>query len=321
MNRRSFFLSAALLPLTARLAHSSDFPKRNIKVVVPFDVGGTVDPVMRLLAEQLSRRAGSSLVVENKGGAGGTIGATAVAREKADGYTLLGASNAMSVAEAMFKTLPWSVSNDFKFIANIGEVPLAILANNEQVLAKTIPELVAVAKEKPGVLTYGSAGVGSTAHLAGEMFCLAAGIEMTHVPFKGAGPASAGLMSGAVDLLFAGATAAGPVVDSGRGRMLAVTGKSRAPQMPDVPAVSESFEGYTVSTWLGLAGPAGLPADIAATIALWIQDSLADEAFAERLKGLGVVPEYLDGEGVAALAAREVADFRQIIASAGIAQI
>lgn len=238
----------------------SEYPNRPVTLIVPFPAGGVTDVVARELADGLSKSFGHAFVVENRAGAAGNIGTQAVARSKADGYTLgVLAVSSISIAPYVYRAPGFSVEKDFVPIALLVKTPGVILANSKAPY-NSVQELVAYAKRKPGSITYASVGVGSLPHLAAEMFARAAEVRITHVPYKGAGPAMSDLLGGHVDLSFESSlVTAVQNLGSGRIKALGITGRDRVDVLPDIPTLVESgFRGFEVEGWFGLFGPSGL---------------------------------------------------------------
>ena len=235
------------------------YPTRPIKIVVPFAPGGTTDMLARLVGQRLTQSWGQPVVVENKPGAGATLGADIVAKSAPDGYTLLMGAAHHTIAQKVYAKIPYQFDRDFAPITMVAMVPNMVVINSD-VPAKTIGEFITLAKSQPGKFNYGSAGAGTAHHLIGEMFKMRAGVELIHVPYKGSAPAVADLLSGQVQLMFDTVTSGLPQVKAGKLRALAVTTAKRSSAMPDVPALAESaLPGFDVGTWFGLLAPAGTP--------------------------------------------------------------
>ncbi len=234
-------------------------PARPIKIVVPFAPGGTTDMLARLVGQRLTQSWGQPVVIENKPGAGATLGADIVAKSAPDGYTLLMGAAHHTIAQQVYAKIPYHFDRDFAPITMVAMVPNMVVVNSE-VPAKNIAEFIALAKTQPGKLNYGSAGAGTAHHLIGEMFKLRAGVDLVHVPYKGSAPAVADLLSGQVQLMFDTVTSGLPQVKAGKLRALAVTTAKRSSAMPDVPSLSETaLPGFDVGTWFGLLAPAATP--------------------------------------------------------------
>ncbi|MCD0502831.1 tripartite tricarboxylate transporter substrate binding protein [Bordetella petrii] len=254
---------AVAASLLAPAAAQAAYPDKPVKIVVPFSAGGIVDSVARLLGEKLAARYGQPFVIENRSGAGGAIGTDYASKAAADGYTLLLVSPSHAVAPTLQKTVKWNPVRDFKAIAGFGIVPNVIVVH-PSVPAQTMAELIALAKKSDPPLTYATAGVGTSNHLAGELLAQEAKIPLTHVPYKGQSDALNDLLAGRVTLMPLTAALAMPHVQSGKLRALAVTTAKRASALPDLPTVAEAggLPDYAVGTWFGLVAPAGTPAPV-----------------------------------------------------------
>jgi tripartite-type tricarboxylate transporter receptor subunit TctC len=256
-------LAASLLAAAAPLpVGAQDYPTRPVKVIVPFSPGGAVDGPMRIVAQELSKRWGQQVVVENKPGAGATIGTDIVAKSAPDGYTLLLASQTNAISATLYKTLPYDPIADFSPITLIGREP-GVLVVNPKVPVTTLQEFVAYVKARPGQVDYASSGNGSGQHLFMAMLAAKTGMKLVHIPYKGSGQATADLLGGQVAASIPGTAGMVGHIKSGKLRPLAVTGATRSPQLPDVPTVSESgVAGYQAYVWMGLLAPKGTPATI-----------------------------------------------------------
>ncbi len=286
--RLAIFCLAIVPALTATNVRAAEYPVRPIKLVVPYAPGGPTDVLGRLVADFLARDLKVATVVENKAGAQGAIGAEAVARAEPDGYTLFVAAASIIVLNPMlYKKLPYDPVRDFKMLALVTDLPV-VMEVHPSVPAKTVAEFVAWAKQNPGKLNFGSAGTGGTIHLAGEMFKQIAGIDMIHVPYKGAGPALTDLLSGNIQVMFDTLSTALPPIKSGLLRPLGVSSTERSPDLPDVPTIAESgYPDYRVSVWYGIAAPAKVPEDIAQKVSASLDRALNDDAFRAALEKIG----------------------------------
>ena len=274
------------LALLAGGAAAQPYPSRPVRVIVPFAPGGATDIIARLVAQKLADRLGQSVVVENKPGAGTTIGNAEVAKAKPDGYTLLFAPTPFVISQVVYPTLPYDPQKDFAPVSLLAVSPF-ILVVNAAFPAKSTAELVAIAKAKPGTVTFASAGNGTVPHLAGELFKLRAGIDIVHVPYKGGGPAIVDLVSGQVPMMFATPIEVSQHVQSGRLRVLGTTSLARLAAMPDVPTLSESgYPDFEVLSFFGVLAPAGTPPEIvnrvAADLAAVMEMSDVRERFAQQ---------------------------------------
>ena len=258
---RQVLVACAALVL-AYQAYAQNYPVRPLRLVVPFSAGGAADVPGRILTQKLSETLGHQVVVDNRPGAGSTIGAELVAKAPPDGYTLLTISNTHFVSAALYKKLAYDAVNDYSPVTQVTSAPNVIVVH-PSLPVKTVKELIALAKAKPGKIDYASSGNGSTQHLTGALFCKMAGIEMTHIPYRGSGPVTADLLSGQVTVGFPGIAGMLQHIKAGKLRALAVTSAKRSPELPDLPTVAQAgVKGYDVTAWFGVAGPKGVPRDI-----------------------------------------------------------
>ena len=254
--------AAVAAAIFAQAAGAQNYPNRPLRLVVPFSAGGAADVPGRILTQKMSEALGHQVVVDNRPGAGSTIGADQVAKAPPDGYTLLTISNTHFVSAALYKKLPYDSVSDFAPVTQVTSAPNIIVVH-PSLPAKTVKELIALAKAKPGKIDYASSGNGSTQHLTGALFTKMAGIEMTHIPYRGSGPATADLLSGQVTVGFPGIAGMLPQIKAGKLRALAVNGAKRSPELPQVPTVAEAgVKGYDVTAWFGIVAPKGTPRDI-----------------------------------------------------------
>ena len=261
-------LLAASAAIAAGTAFAQAWPARQVRLIVPFAAGGTTDVVARIVGQKLGESWGQSVVIENRGGAGGNVGADVVAKAQNDGYTLLMASGSiLTVNPHMYKRMPFDAQKDFTPITSVATGPMLVVVH-PSVQADSIKALISLAKAKPGSLSFGSAGVGSQVHMAGENFANAAGIDVVHVPYKGESLGLNDLVAGQIQMMVGNIAAAAPFVGAGKLRALAVTGKTRSAMLPNVPTVAESgLPGFENTGWFGLVAPAGTPADVVNKIA------------------------------------------------------
>ena len=291
LSRRTCMLAAAATVAGAvawPVAAQSSYPSRPIVMVVPQAAGGTNDIVGRLVSQKLGEKLGVSTVVENRAGAGGNIGTQAVAKAPKDGYTLLMTiSSSQAINPALYKSPGFDPVADFKPISLIGSVPNVLLAY-PAFPAKTMPELLALAKAQPGTFQYASAGNGTLNHLLGEMLNQMAGIQLQHVPYKGVAPALNDVLGGQLPLLFGSLPSTLQYIKSGKLRALAVSSPARSPALPDVPTIGEFVPGYSGTLWIGLYAPAGVPQEALSRLETGMHQALADKELRDKLVAQGV---------------------------------
>jgi len=268
---------AAVLCGGAR-AQGGNWPTRPVNMIVPFPAGGGTDAFARPLSAQFSKVTGQTLVIDNRGGAGGTVGASIAAKAQPDGYTLFMGAVHHAIAPSIYPKLDYDIEKDFVPLMLLANVPQVVVVNPKRVTATTLQEFVAAAKRNPGKLNYGSAGSGTSHHLAGELFKLQTGTFITHIPYRGAGPALSDLIAGNVDLMFDGLGSSAQHIKGGRIKALMVAGAKRNPAFPDVPCAAEvGLPDYTVTTWYGVWAPKGTPADMQARIVDEMKKALATD--------------------------------------------
>jgi tripartite-type tricarboxylate transporter receptor subunit TctC len=304
---------AALLAGPARAA----YPERPIRLIVPFPPGGAVDPVARVIAQALGERIGQSIVSINRGGGGGSLGMDEAAKAAPDGYTIVLDHSGMAYMPGIYRNLPFDPVKDFAAIID-AVAGFYMLGVTPSLPVKSVADLVAYGKANPGKLTFGSAGIGSTLHLAGELFKRETGIDMLHVPYKGAGPAIKDLISGEIKLMFAPATAMLPFAGGDKIRVLAVTSTKRSSFAPDLPAVAETVPGFEIVGWYGLAAPAGTPRAQIDRINAETNGALKSPDVIARLRTLGYAPTGGTPEQAEARIKSDVARWTKIIKDAGI---
>jgi len=323
MKSRVVALSLATLltaaPAFAQGGAAAGYPDHPVRVIVPFAPGASTDILARLAADELSRRLGQSFVVENVGGAGGTIGTLQVVRAKPDGYTIVAATpGPITISPVAQKEIPYDVNTDLAAVTMIAGGPGALVVRKDSPY-KTLKDLVAAGKAKPGSLSFGSAGVGAFSHLSSELFVSLAGIKAVHVPYKGTGPALIDLLGGRLDWCMEYFPALQKQIDSGELRALAVTTPERFPLRPDIPTMAEAgVPGYEGSAWVGLMVPAATPKDIVDKLQHAMAQALRDPAVTARINGMGVVPGGQSPAEFAAFMSAERARYKKVVDATGI---
>ena len=309
--------AGALLLLAAPLSMAQAWPARPIRLVVPFPPGGLIDNMARLVGNRLAQELGQPVVIDNKPGAGGNVGATEAARAPADGYTLLMASPALTISPAIYKNLPYQPSQ-LAPVALLGRVPNVLLVNPASGIGK-VQDLVGRAKAKPGQLNYASNGNGTSLHLSAELFKRRSETFITHVPYRGAAAAITALLSGEVDMMFDNLPSAIGQIQAGKLRALAVTTAQRSSALPDVPTLAEAgMDGFNVSAWFGVAAPAGLPAPVATRLADALQKVVQQPEVAAAMQRQGADPAFMDAASAAAALNADAAQWKQVAAFAKI---
>lgn len=309
--------AGALLLLAAPLSMAQAWPARPIRLVVPFPPGGLIDNMARLVGSRLSQELGQPVVIDNKPGAGGNVGAAEAARATADGYTLLMASPALTISPAIYRNLPYQPSQ-LAPVALLGRVPNVLLVNPASGIGK-VQDLVSRAKAKPGQLNYASNGNGTSLHLSAELFKRRSETFITHVPYRGAAAAITALLSGEVDMMFDNLPSAIGQIQAGKLRALAVTTAQRSSALPDVPTLAEAgMDGFNVSAWFGVAAPAGLPAPVATRLADALQKVVQQPEVAAAMQRQGADPAFMDAASAAAALNADAAQWKQVAAFAKI---
>jgi tripartite-type tricarboxylate transporter receptor subunit TctC len=271
-------------------AHAQTYPSKPVRIIVPFSPGGATDIVTRILAQKLTEAWGQQVVADNRAGASGNIGAELAAKAPPDGYTLFMTSGSIVTAnQHMFRKLNWNPEKDLVAITNVASGP-QIIAIHPSFPAKSVKDLIAVAKAKPGAITFGSAGVGTQTHLAAENFIHSAGINVIHVPYKGEGPAIVDLVAGQIIFVTPNLSAAIGFVQQGRLRALGVTSRKRSSQLPDVPAIAETLPGFENLGWFGLMAPAGTPATVIEKVYRDTAKALEGADLRKRFEDIGMGP-------------------------------
>jgi tripartite-type tricarboxylate transporter receptor subunit TctC len=311
-------IAGVLLAACAAAASAQSFPSKPIRIVVPFPPGGTTDVLARAAAQKLSDTLGQPAVVDNRPGAGGNIGAELVAKSPPDGYTLLmGTVGTHAINPALYPKMPYDHIRDFAPVILVAGVP-NVLVINPSLPVNSVQELVAYARANPGKLNFASSGSGTSIHLSGELFKTAAGLSMTHVPYKGSAPALMDLIGGQVQLMFDNLPSALPQIKAGKLKALAVTSRERAPALPNVPTIAESgFPGFEASSWFGLLAPAGTPQPVIATINGEVAKWLASPDAKEKLLAQGANAAGGTPEDFAKHIAAETAKWQKVVKESG----
>ena len=314
--RRRILLAAALA--AAPLAAWAAFPERPLRLVVPFPAGGAADLMARGLAQHLGEQLGQQVVIDNRGGAGGTVACEIVARAPADGYTLLfGTMGTQAINPALYSKLRYDPLKDFAPIA-LTHITPRVLVVGPSVKARNVGELIALARAKAGQLTYGSAGNGSSSHLSGALFESLAGVDLVHVPYKGSAPLLTDLLAGRVDATFDSFTVYEEHIKSGRVRALAVTSRTRMAALPQVPTLAEAgLPGYEVSNWLGVLAPAGTPKEIVTALHAAVIRAVADAGMKRQLTALGIEPAASTPDEFSALIRSEIPKWARLVKASG----
>ena len=317
MNRAWHRALAACLIALPVLA-SAAFPDRPIRLIVPFPAGGAADTMARGMAQRLGAELGQQVIVDNRGGAGGAPAAEAAVKSPADGYTLFfGTMGTQAINPALYPKLRYDPLKDFAPIS-LTHITPRVLVVGPSVSARTVAELIALAKSRPGALTYGSAGNGSSSHLSGALFESLAGVDMVHVPYKGSSPLLTDVLAGRIDMTFDSYTVYEEHIRSGKVRALGVTSMARLGALPQVPTIAESgLKGYDVSNWLGVLAPAGTPRDVIATLHAALGRAMATPALQQQLVALGIEPTFGTPEAFTALMRSELPKWAAIVKRSG----
>jgi tripartite-type tricarboxylate transporter receptor subunit TctC len=320
-NITSLVLAIASLmasPLVGAQSAAQSFPNKPIRFVVPFPPGGGNDILARALAPKMSEILGQQVVIDNRAGAGGNIGADYVAKSPPDGYTIVIASNQVTMNPWIYSKLPFDIAKDFSPVAQIASVPM-LLAINPEVPAKNLKEFIALAKAKPGSLNYSTPGLGTPQHIAFEVFNFDAGVKVTHVPYKGTSPSIVDLIGGQVQATIGTMASLEQHVKTGKVRAIAVSTPQRSPTMPDVPTIEEGgLKGYNVPLWYSVLAPANTPKEIVAKISASIRDALRDPQTKAQLAKQGFVESYLDPAQMTALIKQDLTYWQKAIKNIGL---
>jgi tripartite-type tricarboxylate transporter receptor subunit TctC len=319
---RIFVLSlvfGSMTTATSQAQPAADYPNRPVRIIVNVTPGGGVDIATRLVAQKLSERLGQTFVVENRAGASGLIASEQVAKSPADGYTIMvGSQTTLAVAPALYKKFQLDVTKELTGMAMIGISPLVAVVNADSPI-KSIKDLIAEAKAKNGTMNFGSGGVGTTPHMAGELFAFNAGIKMVHVAYRGEAPGINDLLGGQIPFMFSNLSVVKGNVEAGKLRALAVTSAKRVPSLPNVPTIAETFPGFDAATWFVLVGPAGMPREAIMRINAETKKIVATTDFQQRLDGIGMFPDQdRTPDEINAYIKAEIAKWAKVIADAGV---
>lgn len=308
----------ALALLAAGSVQAADYPNKPIRFVVPFPAGGYSDVLARIFSQKLSENLGQPIIIENRPGASGNIGAEVVARTEPDGYTFLVTSTNLSTNPSLFKKLPFDPLKSFTHVSLISESPLLVVVH-PSTQVHSMKELIALLKAKPGQIRYGSSGIGTTPHLIGELIKISTGTNMKHVPYKGGGKATAAMLSGEIHVGFPYLAATLPHIKSGKLEVIAVTTKRRATALPQVPTIAESvLPEFNVSGWLGLTAPAGTPKEIISLFEREIAKVVQQKDFRDKFKSQGAEPVGSTSQTFTERIPVEIAKWKKVVTEAGI---
>ncbi len=312
-----FLLAALAVAAIGAAQAQSDWPAKPVRIVVPFAAGGTTDITARVIADELTKALKQSFIVDNKGGAGGNVGASEVARAAPDGYTfLMGTPGTQAINQFLYPKMPYDTAKDFAPVSFVVRVPNVLVAH-PSVGAKSLKELIAIAKQKPGALSYGSPGNGTTGHLSTELFKSRAGIFVTHIPYRGSGPMLLDLMSGQLQMAIDNLPSAMPHIKAGKLVALGVTGSQANAQLPDVPAIASVLPGYAAESWFVLMAPANTPAAIVSRVSSEVDKILKKPDVIERFKGLGAEPVGGTPEQLGQFISAETTKWSQVVKASG----
>jgi tripartite-type tricarboxylate transporter receptor subunit TctC len=316
---RDTLLTAALLLSCVTAALGQAYPVRPVRVIVPYTPGGGADVTTRVFTKAWSESTGQQFIVDNRGGANGNIGAELAAKSKPDGYTLLTAANTtVTINPSLYRQMPFDMIRDLAPVSMMGGQP-SVLIVHPALPVKNVKELAAIARARPSQLDYASAGTGSSSHIAAELFRMVAKIDITHVPYKGNGPAMADLLAGHVQLMFNNLAPSVPQVKAGKLRALAVTSEKRSSAAPDVPTMAEGgFPGVVFNLWVGLLAPAGTPADVIARLNAETAKAAQLRDVRERLLGEGTEPYTTSASEMGSIIREETARWAKVVKAAGI---
>ena len=319
MSVRPYLMAAAFATCVCGTVSAQQFPTKSVRMIVGFAPGGGTDIVGRIICAKLTELYGQSFIVDNRAGATGTIGADLMAKAAPDGYTIMmGHVNSHGIAPNLFKKLPYDAQRDFAMVAHVGYVP-NVLVVHPSIPAKNVAELVNIAKAKPGALNYASSGVGSTQHLAGELFQLISGTKIVHVPYKGSGPAVVDLLAGHVSMNFDTMPPVLPHIRSGKMRALALTTPQRSPQLPQTPTMVEAgMKGFEMTNWYGVMAPAKTPRDIVTRLNTEINKIMAMPDAKAKLEEAGTQLNPMTPEQFATFLGNEIVKYAKLVKASGV---
>jgi tripartite-type tricarboxylate transporter receptor subunit TctC len=318
MLRTLVVIAFATVALSSGAQAQDNWPQRQVTVVVPFGAGGTTDMFARIFAQKMQEKHGTPFIVENRAGAGGNIGAAAVAKAPKDGYTLLvGTVSTHAINPFIYKSTGFDAEKDYQPVTLIARLP-NLLAVNPKVPAKDVAEVIEYVKKNPGKLNYGSSGAGTSTHLASELFQMMTGTKMSHVPYRSSGDVMNNLIGGHIDLAFDNMTLAWPQAQSGAIRAIAVTSRERSPTAPDVPTVAETLSGFEATSWHGLFAPAGTPRPVVDKLAAEVKRIFEAPETSAKLKEIGAVTAPMNPEEFAQFIAAERRKWQEVVKAAGL---
>ena len=315
--RRRFLIATVAATGIASRAFAQTWPARPVRIIVPFAPGGSTDILARFLAQRLQEGLKASFVVENRPGAGGTVGADVAAKASADGYTLFMSNNASISLGPQINTVTYKPMDDFAHLVLLGMLPNLLIVRTDHP-AKTFQDFIAMARAKPGVLNYSSAGVGSAGFLSGELLKQRANLDMVHIPYKGTGPATADMIAGQLDAVLDGPVAAGPYIRGGRARALAVASSVRLKAYPDVPTMDEVVPGTGGEAWFGISTQAGVPREIFERLQSELARVVTQAEFQIKLGELGLTPRFMAGAEYTSFIQNEIRRWGPVIRAAGV---
>ena len=310
-------VATGVLSAPAIVSAQSSYPNKSVRYINPFPAGGATDTLSRLFCAKLSELSGQHWIVENKGGSGGNVGMEALMQSPPDGYTLgLGGIASHAISPTLYAKLPFNAKTDFTFVSRIWQLPNMLVVNLD-IPAKTVAELIAFLKKNPGKYSYGSAGNGTTLHLSGELFKMMAGVDILHVPYRGAAPAMQDLLAGQIHIIFDNIPGALAQSRPGKVRPLGVTSKERTPVVPDVPAIAETLPGFDINSWTTLTGPAKLPPDVVARLSELSKKALESEDLKAKFLDLAATAVWSSPADTLAYRDSEEARLAPIIKASG----